>query len=114
MRTMKTNKTILSAIAVTTLLLFTSSCKKDFYTNANINTNQPTVVPPSTLLPGVEVSIAYAQGGDASRYAQLFVQQGYGAAREANAYYLYQLSGTNLPEDLWDNMYTADMENDYT
>jgi hypothetical protein len=111
---MKTNKTLLSAIAVTTLLLFATSCSKEFYTKVNVNTNQPTVVPPSTLLPGVEVSIAYAQGGDASRYAQLFVQQGFGAAREATSFYNYELSGTNLPEDLWDNMYTSDMMNDYT
>ncbi len=111
---MKTNKIFLSAALITTGLLFTTSCKKTFYTNANINTNQPTVVPPSTLLPGIEVSLAYAQGGDASRYSQLLIQQGYGAAREANAYYLYEFGGTNLPEQLWDNMYTSDMENDYT
>lgn len=101
-------------VLIAALLLFSTSCKKEFYTKANVNTNQPTSVPPGTLLPGIEVSLAYAQGGDASRYAQLFVQQGFGAAREATAYYDYQISGTNLPEQLWDNMYTSDMENIYT
>ncbi len=111
---MKTNKIILSALAATTMLFFTTSCSKEFYTKVNVNTNQPTAVPPNTLLPGIEVSLAYAQGGDASRYSSLFVQQGFGAAREAAAYYDFEFAGTNNPEQLWDNMYATDMENDYT
>ncbi|HTB06423.1 MAG TPA: SusD/RagB family nutrient-binding outer membrane lipoprotein [Bacteroidia bacterium] len=114
MKTMKKISLYISAIAVAGVLLFATSCKKDFYTKANVNPNQPSNVPPNTLLPGIEVSLAYAQGGDASRYASEFIQQGYGAAREAASDYSYEITGTNLPEQLWDNMYAADMENDYT
>jgi len=111
---MKTNKIFVSAIAVTSMLLFATSCSKDFYTKVNNNPNQPTAVPPSTLLPGVELALAYAQGGDAERYSSIFIQQGFGAAREASAYQNYQITGSNLPEQLWDNMYASDMENAYT
>ncbi|MGP8217032.1 MAG: SusD/RagB family nutrient-binding outer membrane lipoprotein [Bacteroidia bacterium] len=110
---MKTNKIFVSAIAVTAMLLFATSCSKDFYTKVNNNPNQPTVVPPKTLLPGIEVSLAYAQGGNAWEYAGCFTQQGYGWNREATAFYTYDITGSNLPEALWDNMYSSVMNNDY-
>ena len=108
-RTMKTNKIFLSAVAITGLCLLSTSCSKDFYTKVNNNPNQPTVVPPNTMLPGIEVALAYEQGGDAARYASVFDQQGFGAAREASAYEAYSISGSNLPEQLWDNVYATVM-----
>jgi hypothetical protein len=102
------------AIGATSIFLLTSiSCKKTFYTNANINPNAPSSVPSGTLLSGVEVSLAYTQGGAGSQFTSLFTQQTFGAQRQAQAYYTYILTPMD-PEYLWDQMYTDVMENNYT
>jgi len=110
---MRNFKTILTTAAIGVAMLSTVSCSKDFYTKVNVNPNSPSSVPPGTLLSNVEVSLAYAQGGDASRFACLFSQQVVGQARQSASYYQYVL-GPSDPEDLWDNMYTSVMENNYT
>ena len=110
---MKTIKSYIVAVSTFVLLLSSVSCSKDFYTNANVNPNSPSAVPSSTLLTGVEVSLAYTQGGAASQFTSLFMQQTVGAQRQAQAYYDYILTPAD-PEYLWDQMYTDVMENDYT
>jgi len=105
---------IITAVAVSGMLLFATSCSKTFYTKANVNPNQPSVVPPGTLLPMVEISLTYAMGGDGARYSGIFDQQGYGANREQAAIQAYQITGTNLPDNFWNNMYANDMNNAYT
>ena len=95
------------------LLLTSSSCKKSFYTDANVNPNAPNSVPSSALLTAIEVSLAYTQGGAGSQFTSLFTQQTFGNQRQAAAYYVYILTPAD-PEYLWDQMYTDVMENDYT
>ena len=95
------------------LLLPTISCKKSFYTNANIDPNSPSTVPSSTILSEVEVALAYTQGGASSQFTSMFTQQTIGNQRQAQAYYSYIFTPAD-PEYLWDNMYTSVMENDYT
>ena len=108
---MRTFKKSIATVAIAGLVLASVSCKKDFYTNANINHNAPAVVPSSTLLSGVEMTMGYSLGGDFSRFASMFVQQTYGASRQAAAYYGYVLTNQD-PESAWDNWYDDVMKND--
>jgi len=73
------------------ILMAASSCKKSFYTDANINPNAPSPnsIVPSVLLPSVEGALAYMQGGDLSRFSALSLQQVKGNARQAQAFYQY-------------------------
>ncbi len=102
---------ISSLILLGGALLFNSSCKKTFYTDANINHNSPNSMVPSLLLPTVEGSLAYTQGGDMSRFASMFVQQTYSASRQCGAYYQYILTNQDV-DQLWGNMYTSVLMND--
>jgi len=109
---MKTLNKYIAGVSVVGLLLTAVSCSKDFYTNKNINPNAPSSVLPNVLLTPIEVSLAYAQGGDMSRFTSMFDQQTAGVSRQSAAYYQYIFTNQD-PETMWDNMYTADMENDY-
>ncbi len=101
-------------IIVTSLsaMIFTTSCKKDFFTSVNINPNAPDSVNPASLLATVEGSVAYIQGGDLSRYTSMFSQQTLGAARQAQGWYSYIFTTQDF-DQLWGNLFTQDMENDY-
>jgi len=110
---MKTTRNIFAVFAVGILLMTVYSCSKDFYTNANVNPNAPGSVPSGSLLSGIQVSLAYTQGGAASQFTSLFTQQTVGAQRQAQAYYEYIITPAD-PEYLWDQMYTDVMENNYT
>ena len=70
-------------IAAILLLLVSAqfSCKKETFTKANINPNSPNSVVPGNILPIVETSLAYTQGGDLARYTSLFTQQDVGFSR---------------------------------
>ena len=102
---------ISSLILLGGALMFNSSCKKTFYTDANINHNAPTSMVPSLILPTVEGSLAYVQGGDLSRFASMFVQQTYSASRQCGAYYQYILTNQDV-DNCWANMYTSVLMND--
>ena len=103
------NKSI--TIIVCAILLLQTSCKKSTFTEANTNPNAPNTVFPSMLLSSVEGSLAYAQGGDMSRFTSMFMQQTLGATRQSAAYYQYVLTAQDV-DALWGNIYTAVMEND--
>ena len=94
-------------------MLFTAeSCQKSFYTKANVNPNSPKSVPNGTLLSGVEVTTAYAQGGDYSRFTCELTQQAVGYNRQNAAYEQYVFTNQD-PESAWDDMYADAMANDY-
>lgn len=86
------------------------SCKKEFFTDVNENTNSPATVLPSAKLATVEGALAYAQGGDFSRFTSMFTQQTLGASRQAGAYYQYILTSQDA-DNLWGIMYTSVMSN---
>lgn len=98
------------SLAVFTLVLLLFSCKKETFTNANINPNSPATVTPDNILPVVETSLAYTQGGDIARFSSLFTQQAVGFSRQAEAYYHYVLTSTDF-DTPWGNMYTSVMGN---
>jgi len=95
---------------IVSLVFFISSCKKDFITDANIYHNAPNSITPSVLLSTVEGSLAYAQGGDMSRFTSLFTQQTLGASRQCQGYYGYVLTSQDV-DGLWSNLYTSVLQN---
>jgi hypothetical protein len=106
---MKNIKYLIITLAVG-MMLIGSSCKKTFYTDANINHNAPPYVPPVDLLPVVEIGIAYTQGGDVSRYTSMLTQQTAGVSRQSAGYYTYIFTSQDF-DTPWGNLYTSSMEN---
>lgn len=100
-------KLLVLTIGVVGLL---ASCKKTFFTDANVNPNSPETVTPATLLSTVEGALAYTQGGDMSRYTQYFTQQTLGAFNQSSAYYTYVVTSQDI-DNLWGNLYTSVMLN---
>lgn len=100
-------------ICIFSLMFFTTACKKSFFTSVNNNPNVVSKVPPGQLLSTVEAALAYTQGGDISRYSSLFMQQVYGNASQSQAYYIYNVN-PGVFDNLWPDLYTSVMENDYT
>ncbi|HTI89327.1 MAG TPA: SusD/RagB family nutrient-binding outer membrane lipoprotein [Puia sp.] len=94
------------------ILAGTVSCKKSFYTDANVNPNSPSSssIVPSVLLSTVEGALAYMQGGDLSRFASLNTQQTKGISRQAQGYYQYVYTSQDF-DNAWANMYTSTLEN---
>ncbi|HEY4110410.1 SusD/RagB family nutrient-binding outer membrane lipoprotein [Puia sp.] len=94
-------------------ILITTSCKKTFWTDYNVNPNALAAVTPDLLLPTVEAALAYTQGGDESRFTALLTQQMFGANSQSQTYYLYGLN-PGVFDNLWPDLYTSTMQNDYT
>lgn len=69
-----------------------SSCKKDFL-GVNSTPNNPTVVPPSVLLPNTTIGLAFANGNDLNRAASVLVQHVAGVANQVAAYDVFNLDG---------------------
>jgi hypothetical protein len=107
---MKRLLTILPAITLLLALILYSSCHKDPFTAANNNPNSPNTVVPANILPGVQISLAYTQGGDLARYTGLFMQQCVGFSRQSQAYYNYVMTSTDF-DNSWGNMYTSVLGN---
>jgi hypothetical protein len=94
-------------------LLITTSCKKTFFTDYNVNPNALDKVGPNLLLPTVEAAAAYTQGGDESRFTALLTQQMFGANSQSQTFYIYGLNPGSF-DNLWPDLYTSTLENDYT
>ncbi len=99
-------------MAASVALLFSASCKKEYFTSANKNPNSPDWVQPTLYLPTVEGSLAYTQGGDLSRFASMFTQQTNGLYRQSGAYMNFVFSAQDV-DNLWGNLYTSVMNNDH-
>jgi len=107
---MKSLSKIYSSIAILSLLMVQISCKKEIFTKTNVNPNSPSAVTPGNILPAVETGLAYTQGGDITRFANMFVQQNVGFSRQSAAYYTYVTTSTDF-DSPWGNMYTSVMGN---
>ncbi len=103
-------KNLLGLMLLSVILLQFSSCSKETFTKANINPNAPTIIVPNVILPSVEISLAYAQGGDLTRFSDLFMQQNIGFGRQSSAYYQYIVTSTDL-DNVWGNLYTSVLGN---
>jgi hypothetical protein len=104
------NKIYLYA-AIMLVIISQASCKKETFTTANNNPNSPGVVIPGNILPGVETSLAYSQGGDFARYTRMLTQQDVGFSRQSAAYYSYIFTSVDF-DTPWGNMFTSVLGND--
>src|SRR6478735_12509462 len=86
------------------------SCSKEIFTKTNDNPNAPSTVTPGNLLPGVQTSLAYTQGGDIARYTSLLTQQSFGFSRQSAAYYSYVFTSTDF-DTPWGNLFTSVLGN---
>ena len=75
------------------ILLFLSftSCKR--YLDVNTTPNNPTSVPPITILPTTTIGLAFANSNDLDRAASALVQHIAGVANQTAAYDVYNLDG---------------------
>ena len=112
MKSIKNNIIIYTVLASMAL---GASCKKTFFTNANVNPNAPdsSSIIPSTMLSTVEGTLGYTQGGDLSRFTSLITQQTLGGARQVQGYYQYTFTSVDF-DAAWGNVYTSVMENNRT
>src|SRR6266436_5759627 len=73
------------------LLISFTSCKK--YLDVNITPNNPTAVPPSTILPTTTIGLGFANSNDLDRATSALVQHIAGVANQTAAYDVYNLDG---------------------
>lgn len=106
---MRYNK-FLIILLITTMIVVSESCKKGFLEGVNDNPNSPSEVIPRVLLPGAQGNLAYAQGGDMSRYTSIMTQYITGATRQFFAYNQYTFSEEDF-NNVWNNVYAATMSN---
>ncbi len=93
--------------AIITLALVGAGCrKKFFYDGINDDPNRVKSPDPVVLLPAAETYIAFAQGGDLSRYDGIFSQQYRGVSRQFSAYDNYTFSPNDF-SILWANFYSG-------
>src|SRR5688572_18930737 len=76
---------------------FVFSCKK--FIDVNQNPNNPTEVPPSTILPVTTVGIAFANSNELGRAASVLVQYNAGAANQVLQEDRFDLD--NLLDNQW-------------
>ena len=75
-------------------LILTSfaSCKK--FLDVNVTPNNPTSVPPATLLPTTTIGLGFANSNDLNRAASALVQHIAGVANQTASYDVYNLDGS--------------------
>jgi hypothetical protein len=69
-----------------------TSCKK--FLDVNATPNNPTAVPPTTMLPNTTIGMAFANGNDLNRAASVLVQHIAGVGNQSAAYDIYNLDGS--------------------
>src|SRR5689334_4744035 len=72
------------------VVMFTS-CKK--FLDVNTTPNNPTAVPPSTILPTTTIGIAFANSNNLGRASSLLMQHIAGTGNQSAAYDIYNLAG---------------------
>jgi hypothetical protein len=108
------NKNNLSIVLVLLagISFLVSSCKKEFFTNTNINPQAPASVGPNVQLSTVEIALGYTMGGDLTRFSGMIDQHIFGANSQSQTWYAYGLNPGAF-DNLWPDLYTSTMENNY-
>lgn len=88
------------------LVVFSLSSCEDYFGDINVDPDNPTIVTPNVILPAVQARLAYAMGGDASRYTGLLTQHIDGVGRQFVVYQNYQILPSDL-DGLWSNLYAG-------
>lgn len=97
-------KYIYPAVMASFLMVTGTACEDSL--NINTDPNSFTDVPLRTILPAAQVNLAYALGGDASRYTGSIVQY-YGGHRGQPLEYSQFTFNPSTTDTFWDRMYTA-------
>jgi len=100
---MKNNKIII--LIALLLPVFFTSCE-NYFGDINVDPDNPTAVPVNVILPVAEARLAYAMGGDASRFTGLFTQHINGVGRQFAVFNRYNIIGSDL-DALWSNLYSG-------
>ncbi len=74
------------------LFITFASCKK--YLDVNTTPNNPTAVPPATILPTTTIGLGFANSNDLNRATSALVQHIAGVANQTAAYDVYNLDGS--------------------
>lgn len=85
------------------VLFSSSACKK--YLDVNETPNNPTTVPPSTLLPTTTVALAFSNANDLDRATSVIIQHLAGTGSQALDYDVYKLEG------YFDNQWNLELYN---
>ena len=86
------------------LSLILTSCNKS-YLDVNSTPNNPTSVPPSTILPNTTIGLAFANANDLNRAASVLVQHIAGVANQTASYDVFLLDGA------FDNQWNSEIYN---
>jgi hypothetical protein len=81
-----------------------TGCKK-YFGDINTNPNSPMVAEPAQLLPGIQATMSYAFGGDASRYSAILNQQIKGESRQWAVLQNYKFVGSDVESLFATNIY---------
>lgn len=81
-----------------------TSCKK-YYGDINKNPNNPLVVEPKIMLPGIETAISYTFGGDGARFSAILDQQIKGISRQWAVLQQYTFVGSDVENMFEYNIY---------
>ena len=93
------------------LIISAGSCKKGYLEGVNTNPNQPSSITPAVALPSSEGAIAYALGGDMSRFNSIFMQYVTGVARQMQNFNNYSFTEDDF-NNLWlGGLYAGPMNN---
>ena len=99
---------ILSILTVFALVFSLTSCE-DYFGDVNVDPNNPTAVTPNVLLPQIQVRLAYAYGGDASRHLSIFTQHLDGVTRQFAIYQNYGIQPNDVDNLYGGNLYSGVM-----
>lgn len=81
----------ISLLVLLFVVIVSASCKK--FLDVNTTPNNPTTVPPATILPTTTIGLAFANSNDLNRAASALVQHIAGVANQTAAYDVYNLDG---------------------
>ncbi len=97
----------LSALILTVVLLFTSSCEKWIDPGINIDPDTPSDVPMYLLLPSIQARLGYVMGGrDVVGTTNMWVQIYQGKGRQALLESQYRLVDADV-NNMWSSLYSG-------
>lgn len=89
-------KIVFRSVVLMLPLAFGLGCSNFLDESINVTPNNPTAVPPSVLLPTVEIGTAFANANEINRFASTIMQQTAGAANSPATYDVYQTNGADF------------------
>ncbi|TAE24622.1 MAG: SusD/RagB family nutrient-binding outer membrane lipoprotein, partial [Candidatus Kapaibacterium sp.] len=104
-------KSLTLAVVATSLMALMVSCNQWIDPNINTDPNNPTNVSVTSILPAAQGALAFANGGQMSRFACMLTQQYLGTDRQHAGYYEYLITENDVGGSIWDLYYSSVMKN---